>query len=146
MKGIDFTEENISLILKGKKWQTRRKKDSFKVGEVLYIREPFYLDKRHDKLTAKQVIDRAIEYNLFYEPSEKTGRRRNKRFMPSAFARYIVKIESSKSESLCDISQEDCIAEGMTSREDYEKLFDDLHGKGSFAANPIVFVYNFSLL
>lgn len=146
MKGIDLTAENIAKSLTGDKWQTRRLKPTFKVGEIVFVREPFYLDKCHDKLSAKEVIEQNLPFTLSFEPNSNTGRKRNKRYMPSVFARTLIQIINSKEEPLCSISYVDCLAEGVRDKEEYRALFDSLHGVGSFDLNPIIYAYLYKVL
>ena len=79
---------------------------------------------------------------------------------------YHIYITNVRIERLQDISEEDCLAEGIvdfeskinkahfysiteksatysTPREQFAQLIDKLSGKGTWASNPFVFVYEF---
>lgn len=127
-------------------WQTRRLSGTYKVGEVVFIREPFYLDKCHDHLTAKEVIESGLPFIVSYQPASTTGRKRNKRYMPSAFSRNLIKITSVRSENLQEISYADCKAEGVEDKDAYKAEFEQLHGVGIWELNPLVYVFNYELL
>lgn len=146
MKGIDLTADNIAKSLTGDKWQTRRLKNTYRVGEIVFVREPFYLNKCYDHLIAKEVIEQGLYFILSFTPDNNTGRKRNKRYMPSVFARTIIEITDVKQEPLCSISYVDCIAEGVKDKEEYRALFDSLHGAGSFDLNPIIYAYTYKVL
>lgn len=83
--------------------------------------------------------------------------------------RYEIAKAAMRQERLQDISDEDCLKEGIekwlsvnkyvykdikrermiifnTPREAYAVLIDRLNGKGTWASNPIVWVYDFELL
>ena len=81
-----------------------------------------------------------------------------------------IRITNIRVERLQDISEEDCLAEGIqdivgkthpdthfycitkadtcyvTPREPYAQLIDKLSGKGTWDRNPLVFVYEFKLI
>jgi len=142
MKGIDFTEKNIQAIVRGLKWKTRRLKPTYRLGETLYVRETFWLHAKFDSMTPNEaILAGAVPY---FEFTVGCGRQRNKRFMPQAFARYKILIIGVVSENLCDISEGDCIAEGVANKQEFIALFNSLHGEGAFESNPIVWVYGFT--
>lgn len=91
----------------------------------------------------------------------------NKMFVKADLMPYHIYITNVRIERLQDISEEDCLAEGIvdfeskinkahfysiteksatysTPREPFAQLIDKLSGKGTWASNPFVFVYNFS--
>lgn len=92
----------------------------------------------------------------------------NKMFVKANLMPYHIHIKDVRIERLQDISEEDCLAEGIqdivgktypdthfycitkadtcyvTPREPFAQLIDKLSGKGTWASNPFVFVYNFS--
>lgn len=94
-------------------------KPRYKVGEVLYLKEPFIFLKSDKvdfwngfayKFGAKHgtaTSDRGCELG---GPDFKW---QNKLFMPAAAARAFVKITNIRCERLLDISDDDCIAEGI---------------------------------
>ena len=92
----------------------------------------------------------------------------NKMFVKADLMPHRIRITNVRVERLQDISEEDCLAEGIhdivgktypdthfycitkadtcyvTPREPFAQLIDKLSGKGTWASNPFVFVYNFS--
>lgn len=95
----------------------------------------------------------------------------NKRFVKSELMPHQIRITNVRIERLQDISDEDCLKEGIefdgkaqsfycgfetsknskiwlgsTPREAYAILIDKLKGKGTWESNPYVFVYDFKLI
>lgn len=94
----------------------------------------------------------------------------NKMFVKAALMPHRIRITNIRVERLQDISEEDCIAEGIwrdnnvglegvtywytglvnslyrTAREAYAALIDKISGKGTWESNPWVFVYDFKLV
>ena len=143
MRGIDFTTENVRATIAGNKKQTRRLRPTFKVGERLFIREPFYLPKWFDEISAGDLLKKGQIVTPYFEPNDITGRKRNKRFMPYKFARYFIEIKSVRTERLQDISPADCLLEGVESRDLYAVLFDSIHGLGAWDKNPTIYIYDY---
>ena len=91
----------------------------------------------------------------------------NKMFVKADLMPHRIRITNIRVERLQDISEEDCLAEGIqdivgktypgthfycitkadtcyvTPREPYAKLIDKISGKGTWERNPLVFVYEF---
>ena len=190
MNGINFTKEMFHAVIDGSKIQTRRIvnpqpitvfkgipikeynnqlgiKDitpRYKVGETLYLKEPYRVDSF------------GVEYNL--DDKNKTLAKitkwRNKLFMPAKYARYFIEITAVRCERLQDISDEDCLNEGIfekyyfektkyyengvkigkmqrvphynTPKQAYASLINSIYGKGTWESNPYVWVYEFKLL
>lgn len=97
----------------------------------------------------------------------------NKMYVKADLMPHRIRITDIRAERLQEISDEDCIAEGIkkypevnknmwgffnikgatlkyelstTPREAYAKLIDHISGKGTWASNPYVFVYEFELV
>ena len=90
--------------------------------------------------------------------------------MPESAARHFIKITGVRAERLQDISEEDCLKEGIeeviwngkilksskhyfngyesygTPIEAYAELIDRINGNGTFQRNPFVWVYDFKLI
>lgn len=138
-------------------------KPRYNVGEILYLKEPYFI------LESKQ-----IEYR--YEPTfflegcvMPKWQWKNKLFMPASAARHFIKITAVRAERLQDISNEDCIKEGIeeelnihngkqwftycngthsfdTPREAYKALINSIDGKDTWDNNPWVWVYDYELI
>ncbi|WP_291104369.1 MULTISPECIES: hypothetical protein [unclassified Dysgonomonas] len=143
-------------------------KPRYNVGEILYLKEPYFI------LESKQ-----IEYR--YEPTfflegcvMPKWQWKNKLFMPASAARHFIKITAVRAERLQDISNEDCIKEGiwfgetssfyynglfhskgnykgkikkyLTAKEAYKALINSIDGKDTWDNNPWVWVYDYKLI
>ena len=91
---------------------------------------------------------------------------RNKMFVRADLMPHHIRITNVRVEQLQDISDEDCIKEGIfvgtsgityhvmnlgggcanTPRDAYAALIDRISGKGTWESNPYVFVYDFELV
>jgi hypothetical protein len=135
-------------------------KPRYNVGEILYLKEPYN--------------DEDSQYRVLYKfdndvKGDTKGFWKNKLFMPADCARHFIKIISVHAEKLQDISDEDCIKEGIiqipqkyngsfiysngfdgevynTSRQAYAALIDKINGKGTWDINPCVWVYDYELI
>lgn len=71
------------------------------------------------------------------------------RFMYRTLSRRVLEVESVRAEWLHEIDDAGAWKEGMrgadwkTPREQYQDLWESIHGEGSWAANPIVWVVRF---
>lgn len=132
-------------------------KPRYNVGEILYLKEPYFI------LESKQ-----IEYR--YEPTfflegcvMPKWQWKNKLFMPASAARHFIKITAVRAERLQDISNEDCIKEGiffdgsvysngldniqyLELRAAYKALINSIDGKDTWDNNPWVWVYDYKLI
>lgn len=189
MRGICFIEPLHGKTVKGLKVQTRRIinpqpleivcftiidnkllfeardendalvfiKPRYNVGDILYLKEPYYI------LESGQ-----IEYR--YEPTfflegcvMPKWQWKNKLFMPASAARHFIKITAVRAERLQDISNEDCIKEGIVfdgsvysngfdnikylePRAAYKALINSIDGKDTWDNNPWVWVYDYELI
>lgn len=77
-------------------------KARYKIGEVLYMKEP----------SCERTNCIGYKYDLVVELRDKI-KWQNKLFMPATAARVFIRITGIKCERLLDISDEDCIAEGI---------------------------------
>ena len=192
MKGIIFSEAIFKAVIEGRKTQTRRImktqpievwdgvpiksasdtiaiykeiKLRYKVGEVVYLKEPYqYVGGYNAGIKYKYDNDENI--NLIVGIIWK-----NKLFMPEKYARYFIEITDVRVERVQDISEEDCLKEGIlckkfigdnskyfyetptissgfydTPQQAYAALIDKINGKGTWEANPFVWVYEFKLV
>lgn len=128
----------------------------YKVGEVVAVAQPykaFYGDFKEPLRT--ELIDSAGFMN--------------KMFVKAELMLHKIEITNIRVQRLQDISDEDCLAEGIikyangvytytvngkkifrshldTPRKAFAELIDSISGKGTWESNPYVFVYNFKLV
>ena len=173
MKGIIFSEPLFHAVVEGRKTQTRRMRVAkeilsgqevefsprYKAGETVYLKEPYFIDIKGD-----------VCYK--YEPQEllipmctKNVKWQNKLFMPARYARYFIEITDLRCERLQQITDSDCVKEGICINPNYDEdvknglrissssyivnyaeLIDTINGKGTWESNPYVWVYSFKLL
>lgn len=148
-------------------------KPKYKVGEIVYLKEPYlYADDNEEKCirpyykfsTADVLQLKVMGVDIKWK---------NKLFMPESAARYFVEITGVRAEKLKDISDEDCMKEGIqrnpeaipigypfgikfsynngyynytTPQEAYAALINEINGKGTWEKNPWVWVYDFELI
>ena len=174
-------------VLEGRKTQTRR--TFLKPGEdpLLHGITPEYLISVRSRYSLGETIAIAQKYedlrkdDEFYRLCGKNGMPlecikyekgcSNKMFVKADLMPHRIRITNIRVERLQDISDEDCIAEGIypkangrwycydvvrrmgvsydpypDPREAYAALIDKISGKGTWESNPWVFVYNFELV
>ena len=89
-------------------------KARYKVGEVLYIKEPYWYNSELCNRPLYKYEYNKMDYPIHNHPAEIVGLKwKNKMFMPASAARAFIRITGIKCERLLDISDEDCIAEGI---------------------------------
>lgn len=155
LKGFWGTEEETG--------ECKEFKPRYKVGDIVYLKEP-YIEKT-DPFGNDMFL---YKYDGHGE-SEK--RWTNKLYMPASAARYFIEITGVKVERLRDISDEDCLKEGIyklpnlepctfygishngvdaclgvTPREAYADLINSIDGKGAWESNPFMWVYEFKIV
>lgn len=189
MKKIMFNDRYglTQAVLDGRKTMTRRivpdgtplgnweetvKKSRYKVGEVVAVAESYEAIRN----------ERYKDYcNDIYNPFGAKGPDlesepgwTNKMFVRAELMPYRIKITNIKVERLQDISNEDCLKEGIkeksrfphkksypfyfdggkhgwdnsykTPRQAFAALIDKVCGRGTWNINPYVFVYEFELM
>ena len=175
MKKIMFNDKFLltQAVLRGKKTQTRRivkdgtplgnfeetmKYAPYKVGEVVAVAQ-CYLDIG------------SPQFDKFgYDVSGNT----NKMFVKAELMPHKIKITNVRIERLQDISDEDCLCEGIfyctpayapntkssfgfqfhkgglylfdTARDAFATLIDKVNSKGTWESNPFVWIYDFELV
>lgn len=131
---------------------------AYKLGETIAIAQK-YADLAYDgeffRLLGKVIFEKGCY---------------NKMFVKADFMPHRIRITNIRVERLQDISEEDCIAEGVwrddnvglegttywyhglanssfrTPLQAYASLIDRISGKGTWESNPHVFVYDFELI
>lgn len=150
-------------------WHGKELKPRYNVGEILYLKEPYRFPPDVDFIVYK------FDYpngRYEYPGCDKIDTNvdwKNKLFMPASAARHFIKITAVRAERLQDISNEDCIKEGIkeernwgngtewftycngthsfdTPREAYKALINSIGGKDTWDNNPWVWVYNYELI
>lgn len=125
----------------------------YKVGEVVAVAQSY------EKIWLENPSAFHNPYFLRGLPSWK-----NKMFVRASEIPHQIRIVNVRAERLQDISDVDCMAEGInyyeqegfswcstgklfdTPREAYAALIDKVSGKGTWERNPYVFVYDFELV
>jgi len=104
-------------------------KPRYKIGEMLYLKEPIHTTHLVGVGETKTHTIYAFDYS---QSDRKMFTWQNKLFMPASAARAFVKITGIKCERLLDISDEDCIAEGIEQPKPYNDIiwhYKDYHRK-----------------
>lgn len=166
--GLEVENGNIiSFDANGNEIVTRPK---YKVGEIVAVAQ-CYNDCGFDPNTCQIWTDKGV---FIFEncPISQLAGWDNKLFVLAALMPNRIRITNVRVERLQDISDEDCIKEGVlhsdkyampygipdskapngvdfyysTPREAYAALIDKISGKGTWESNPYVFVYDFELV
>lgn len=184
MKKIMFNDRYglTEAVLSGRKTQTRRilpagtplgswreteRKSKYKTGEIVAIAQAY------KDIACGALYDDLKEIVSNRKPETLAGWT-NKMFVRADLMPHHIRITNVRVERLQDISDEDCIKEGVckwtkdkelfkydlaggfemfewrnkleTRREAYAALIDRISGKGTWESNPYVFVYDFELV
>ena len=143
----------------------------YKVGEVLAIAQRYkdIVEKRDE---AQEVLDLYKIGEKYLTMEEMGAGWSNKMFVAADLMPHRIRITNVRVERLQDISDEDCLREGIeerrvpylkeleygiyngnkpillkpTPRDAYAALIDKISGKGIFQSNPFVFVHEFELI
>lgn len=150
--------ESIELYAHGNEEELRhrlRANSSYQVGEVVAISQAY-----------KDIYNDAYHIGLYGRTAGWT----NKMFVKAELMPHHIKITNIRVERLQDISDEDCLREGLiyspvgvrhygfysekdncvyyfyTPREAFAALIDKVSGRGTWDSNPMVLVYEFELV
>lgn len=173
MQKIMFSDKfNLTkAVLDGRKTMTRRivrnpeeveinghkylqtEKLRYKVGEVVAVAQSY---KDTGNYPESYIIDE-FHPNIEFEAGWK-----NKMYVRAVLMTHLIRITNVRVERMQDISDEDCVKEGVweaqqvnytsidgipfSPREAFAALIDKMSGKGTWASNPWVFVYEFELV
>lgn len=145
-------------------------KPRYHVGQVLYVKEAWCIDKMFDHLKPIQIPDHDNVRRYFRnDPLLRYGyggRWRSPLFMPAWAARYFLRITDVRAERLQSITEEDAIAEGVNfntygikrgygldadkwataARDAYAELWDSINKKMTWSMNLWVWVYKLELV
>lgn len=169
----DFTEQWMEFV-----------SDAPSVGGVyVYESEKDFYEREAPRYTVGEIVAVAQNYSSFYNildntrPIPEGAGWDNKMFVRADLMPHRIRITGIKCERLQDISDEDCLLEGVmehpyigyvvdgifyeghkdyeynepmiifqTPREAFASLIDRVSGKGTWASNPWVVVYEFELV
>lgn len=123
-------------------------------GDLVYMREAWRTEKRFDRwpprdlpgyATIEYLAEAPVPSYALWQP----GKYRPGMFLPKRFARIWCKITDVRAERVQDITEEDCIAEGIPASNmwavyaRFMDLWDSLNKKRGYGwdANPAVFAY-----
>lgn len=159
-KTKDLTDEEKDILIK--------ENSKFKIGEVVAIAQS-YKDVLEEMIKAKGGYGE--KEDEFFERYEDTPGWNNKLYVKANACIHHIRITDIKMERLQDISERDCLKEGIfrygdpfnegrvedfafigskvhygTAREAFAALIDKVSGKGTWKANPWVFAYSFELV
>ena len=185
MKKIMFNDKYgiTQAVLEGRKTQTRRTflkpgeenllhgitpeylisvKSRYKVGETVAIAQSY-------KDIHAEILREVGDWDLKNEFLQSKGYI-NKMFVRAETMPHAIRITNIRVERLQDISEDDCLKEGIwrgdnvglegttywyhglvnsffrTPQEAYASLIDRISGKGTWESNPYVFVYDFEVI
>ena len=79
-------------------------------------------------------------------PEWGTQRWRSSRLMPRWASRILLKVVSVKLERVQDITEEDARKEGVLHKQDFQKLWEKIHGAGAWARNDWVWAVEFEVV
>ena len=129
----------------------------YRIGELVAVAQSY-----HDIILSGKLSQEACDMLLGKIESKHPGRN-NKMFVDASLMPYGIRIKDIRIERLQDISDEDCMKEGIikvfdsyyyfvdgesghyleTPREAFAALIDKTSGKGTWDSNPWVVVYEF---
>lgn len=190
MKKIMFNDKYglTQAVLEGRKTQTRR--IAYMPNEFIIFDDKDFqlkkLDNGHVLLMLRNNEFKTAHYKIgeevaiaqrYSDIADTLGQKlwqlpcwRNKMFVKADFMPHRIRITNIRDERLQDISEEDCMAEGIwrddnvglegttywyhglansslrTAKEAYAALIDKISGKGTWESDPWVFVYDFELV
>lgn len=168
MKRISFKDsQGLSLtqmVLTGRKTMTRRNTRMYEIGDVVAIQQSY-----KDVLACEHLSDDK-EDEVCRLVSDGVPGCTNKMFVRADLMPHHIRITDARCERLQDISDEDCMREGITwavpsdkryqypdykketmvsfktPREAFASLIDKVSGRGTWDKSPIVWVYEFELM
>lgn len=162
MKGIVFNKKYglECAVLKGYKTRTWRndKKPRYEVGEIVAIKQCYRDIMNYSFYYDKKIYDKIC--NLMNEAGAT-----NKMFVKNELMPYKIKITKVTPCKLQDITEEECLREGIyvfvksmfnfdnseiswydSAKEAFADLINKLNGKDYWASNPSGFAYEFELV
>jgi hypothetical protein len=131
----------------------------YKIGEEVAVAQPYRMTACEVDYNEKEIKEVVCSIGW-----------KNKMYVKADLMPNRIRITNIRIERLQDISEEDCLAEGIwkahniglegvtywytnlanspyrTAKKTYAALIDKISGKGTWASNPYVFVYEFELI
>lgn len=145
-------------------------KSKYKIGEVVAVAQSYFDIKTSANSYRPKIWQGYDAWHKYLDtlPTDTAGHY-NKMFVRAELMPNKIKITDIRIQRLQDISDNDCIAEGIikyandvytytidrkkifrqrfgTPRVTYADLIDRINGKGTWNSNPYVFAYNFDLI
>jgi hypothetical protein len=131
-------------------------KPKYKVGEIIYVKEPYGANPTFS-------FGITSDDKFYYQDNPEyltTTDKFNAMFMPEFASRIKLEITAIRGERLWKITDADAIAEGIPNLNSgagaavcndspsvlFEQIWEEINGKGSFALNPLVWVYSFKVV
>lgn len=129
----------------------------YKVGEIVAIQQA-YKDAFSEYFWEGSCVEKRFKHTAGYT---------NKMFVKAEYMPHHIRITDVKVERLQDISDKDCLREGVsivtdmhditnycfgesdeyyTPRKAFAALIDEVSGRGTWESNPLVWVYSFELV
>lgn len=157
--GNCMTEDDIKAYLKGYT-ELANKCAQYKIGEVVAVAQTY------KDIMEKEYVNRRAEDEICSLVAESHPGCTNKMFVKAELMPHIIRITDIKVERLQDISDEDCIKEGILEsytgysyeykgkngfgyygfshiKDAFASLIDGVSGKCTWENNPFVFAYEF---
>lgn len=144
------------------------KYSQYKLGEVVAIAQSYFDIKTSANSYRPPIWEGYKDWHEYLNtlPDWDFAGQYNKMFVKADLMPHKIEITNIRVERLQDISDQDCLAEGIegdcagyeyscgknkfgafkTPKIAYSSLIDKISGKGTFEINPLVFVYNFKLV
>ena len=146
----------------------------YQVGELIAVCEPWQVIESYDTPSGSAHIP--DDASIFYGQGDGlvvgVGRQRLARFMPIRFVRNFLRVTAVRVERMQEITEEQAVLEGVETlpenrdlkgifyknyynhpcegfwqaRDSFASLIDYLHGEGTWASNPWVWVIEFEIL
>lgn len=129
-------------------------------GDILWVKETYSVLEPEHIISGKMADRFVYKADMKTTEAEETRQKyikmgypykwKSSRFMPKEACRIKLLIEDIRVERLNDITEVDAEAEGVLRRDmyktlvwEYETLWESINGKGSWDANPFVWVIKF---
>ena len=151
--------DRVPTLIPGRIAECCLKYAPFKVGEVVAIAQAYKEIHEKENISPIEMINR--------DRYEKSAGWNNKMFVRASLMYHHIRITNVRVERMQDISEEDCLREGIffyncgidcgytffgerhrygTPRNAFAALIAKVSGKGVWDSNPFVFVYEFELV